>query len=302
VFLVNLPGDNSSNKGNTEGCKKVQGALKVVKGPTFGYLLEKEFRILSMLDHPSIIKPIDYCQTGSKKSQSSYLCLPFYENGELFDYVKAKTGLCETNSRLYFKQVASAVKYLHGMNIAHRDIKLENILIDDDMNAKVIDFGFSYWSESISKSENTKDIQTRIFESNIEAQTLGTVGYMAPELLEMHDKGTNFTADTNENTAERFELLKAADIFALGVTLFIMVVGTAPFSSASKTDPNYRAFFLGKRKSDFSRFWGKHPKTKDMIENEELSDDFKSLIEGMLDPNLTERLRVNSIMKHSWLS
>lgn len=97
-----------------------------------------------MLDHPNIIKPIDYCQTGLKDSQLDYLCLPYYENGELFDIIKAKGGLGETGSLLYFKQVASAIKYLHELNIAHRDIKLENMLIDDEMNAKIIDFGFSH--------------------------------------------------------------------------------------------------------------------------------------------------------------
>lgn len=302
VFLVNILSECSSPKVNKDSLKKAKGALKVVKGNIFKYFLEKEFKILSMLEHPNIIKPLDYCQTGWKDSQSDYLCLPYYENGELFDIIKVKGGLGETGSLLYFKQVASAVKYLHELDIAHRDIKLENILIDDEMNAKIIDFGFSHWSESISKVDKTKDIQTRIFESNIEAMTLGTVGYMAPELLEAHEKGVQFIADTNDKIAERFELFKAADIFALGVTLFTLVVGTAPFASASKRDTNYRSFYLGKHKENYSKFWTKHPKAKFMIESEELSDDFKSLVEGMLDPNPTERLRINSVVNHSWFS
>jgi serine/threonine protein kinase len=105
-------------------------------------LLRKEFQILSKLDHPNIIKPLDFYGEKTSDFQSAFLCVPYYKQGELFDLVKKTQGLGEIGSRGYFKQVSSALTYLHEANIAHRDIKLENILIDDSLNAQLIDFGF----------------------------------------------------------------------------------------------------------------------------------------------------------------
>lgn len=298
VFLVNIPHSVSTVEKALGDYAGTQGAIKLVTGPTFCYLLEKENKILRELDHPNIVKPLEYRQEVKSVSHCvSYLCVPYYKHGEMFEVVKSKSGLGETSSLLYFKQMASALEYLHTQNIAHRDIKLENILIDDNMNAQLIDFGFCYKQED----DTDKDIKTRILKGNIEAQIMGTVGYMSPELIENYQSGEHKDFEKNEESAEKLELYKAGDIFALGVSLFTMVVGMPPFASATKNDPNYRALLLSKKRPGTSKFWSRHPKAKVMIEKGELSSDFMSLIEGMIDPIQEDRLNVKSIVNHPWV-
>lgn len=89
----------------------------------------------------------------------------YLSNGEVFDII-SKKKFSERVAKFYFKQLMNAVKYIHGNNYAHRDIKLQNILMSDDFNLKIADFGFS-----------SKIIEGKKFE-----RVLGTEGYMAPEL------------------------------------------------------------------------------------------------------------------------
>lgn len=83
-----------------------RGALKLVFGQTHTSLLEKEFKVLSSLEHPNIIKPFSH-ETGFKHDGTiaSYLFVPYYKNGEMFDYVKDKGGLGEHKSVFYFTQI-----------------------------------------------------------------------------------------------------------------------------------------------------------------------------------------------------
>lgn len=138
--------------------------------------------------------------------------------GELFDIVKAREGLGEIQSLLSFYQVASEVEYLHERNMAHRDIKLENVLVDDDFNAKLIDFGFALRIDP----EADTDFNTRVTEAGIEALTLGTDGYVAPELIPTLVKldSLGSESESNETPQERIDKFKAGDVFALGVMLF----------------------------------------------------------------------------------
>jgi len=308
VFLVNLPSENSSPKNNSNKCVKEFGAVKVVKDQTFCYLLEKEYKILWELDHPNIINVLDYSQPKNDDSLSAYLWVPYYPKGELFEKVKAKNGLGEALSSLYLKQISSALEYLHNLNIAHRDIKLENILLDDSFNAQLIDFGFCFQIDKFwGEDDQGKDIQTRVLEHNIESQVLGTFGYMAPEFFSKSKDGSQSFADSIDQQAEKLEAYKAGDIFALGVALFTMIFGMAPFKTATKDDSNYRALLLGKKKPKTSRFWKRHPATQILIEKGDISKEFnnfellKPLIEGMLDPEPVERLNINSVINHPWM-
>mmetsp|Transcript_36035 Transcript_36035/g.35641 ORF Transcript_36035/g.35641 Transcript_36035/m.35641 type:complete len:87 (+) Transcript_36035:265-525(+) len=80
-----------------------------------------------------------------------------------------------------------------------------------------------------------------------------------------------------------------------------MVVGVAPFATASKNDANYRALLLGKkRRCDW--FWKKHIVAKSMNEKGLLSEEFKNLVEGMLDPNLSDRMGITSVVNHPFLN
>ena len=88
-------------------------------------------------------------------------------NGEAFDYVSAAEGLKPAYARQLFKQLVQGVHHLHENNIAHRDLKLENCFLDQNVILKVADFGLS-----------------KVFgEGEVLKARLGTESYMAPELF-----------------------------------------------------------------------------------------------------------------------
>lgn len=71
--------------------------------------------------------------------------MKYYHNGDLFDFLQSdgREIITEEVGRYFFKQILKAVEYLHDNNIIHRDIKLENILVDEDFNLILSDFGLS---------------------------------------------------------------------------------------------------------------------------------------------------------------
>ena len=120
-----------------------------------------------------------------------YICA-----GDLLSYIKKRSKLTETVSKSIFKQIILALQYIHSHNIVHRDIKLDNILIDLDNNIKICDFG-------VSKIIKKGDIML---------EQCGTPAYIAPEIL--RNRGY-----------EGF----GVDIWSAGVVLYAMLSGTVPF-------------------------------------------------------------------------
>ena len=117
----------------------------------------------------------------------------------------------------------AALHYAHSKNIAHRDLKPENLLFDAQFKLKVADWGFA----TVCRNKNNT--------------VLGTESYMAPEIhLKMPYQG------------------KEVDLFAAAIVLFIMVVGTPPFTRADTKDPYYNLIVNGK----MDKFWQQHLKFK----------------------------------------
>jgi serine/threonine protein kinase len=130
-----------------------------------------------------------------------------------------------------------AIEYIHDNGVVHRDLKPENILLDDQFNLKVTDFGFAEYFDHKNRLRSYP----------------GTEGYMAPEVwLGQEYKG------------------QLADVFALGVILFIMYSGKMPFNRADTRHDEY--FKLIDNKGAF-KFWEAHSRFE-----QEFTDDFKDLI------------------------
>jgi len=72
-----------------------------------------------------------------------YLVMEYVEGGELFNLVNDQEGLKEEDARRLFRQIISGIEYCHQNLVAHRDLKLENILVDRQGNIKIVDFGLS---------------------------------------------------------------------------------------------------------------------------------------------------------------
>lgn len=153
-------------------------------------LIFKEVKLHMSLDHPNIIKFEDFLEDKGEV----YIFLEFAKNGDLFTQINRHKHSNDDLLR-FFYQTCLAIRYIHSKNIMHRDLKPENILVDEDMNIKICDFGWS----------------TEYLE-HISRETLcGTFEYMAPEVI-LRQKQT-----------------KKTDIWALGILLYELFHGNAPF-------------------------------------------------------------------------
>jgi len=158
--------------------------------------VKREIEILQTSNHPNIVKLHRTIDTPTQL----HLVMEMGGTLSLQSYLKSKAAkkLNESEVKLIFKQLVDGVSYLHKNNIAHRDLKLENILIDDNKNIKVIDFGFSL-------------VTPRNKPLNV---CCGTPSYMAPELI-----------------AKKNYYGHLVDIWALGILLFVLLSGYFPFKA-----------------------------------------------------------------------
>eukprot|EP00834_Sanchytrium_tribonematis_P004929 NODE_269_length_11261_cov_0.600359.p6 type:complete len:300 gc:universal NODE_269_length_11261_cov_0.600359:10220-11119(+) len=145
--------------------------------------LANEIDILSQLDHENIIKIESNNESNDELDELSYK-MPYY-NYDLLTYTKT------TNQFVYkiIYQILNAMNYTRYDNVAHRDIKPDNIMIDDENNAILADFGFA-----------TRDVASEDF--------AGTRDYAAPEVLMCLDKNESCSYDPNQS-----------DLFSLGIMI-----------------------------------------------------------------------------------
>ncbi|KAL1744928.1 Pkinase-domain-containing protein [Schizophyllum fasciatum] len=154
--------------------------------------LTREIHHHRQLHHPHITQMFEVIATESHIWIVTELCC----GGELFDYLAEKGRLEEDEARIIFGQLCLAVAYLHEKGIVHRDLKLENVLLDERCRVKLGDFGF-----------------TREFERGSLMETFcGTTGYASPEMLQ----GRKYQGPE-------------VDVWSLGIILYTLLTGTLPF-------------------------------------------------------------------------
>lgn len=97
--------------------------------------IEREIAILKLLKHPNIIQLLDVI--NDEASSKIYLVFELVNGGDLFDYTIARGRLSEREARRIMREVISAVAFCHSNMVVHRDIKLENLLMDKDGHARI---------------------------------------------------------------------------------------------------------------------------------------------------------------------
>jgi tRNA A-37 threonylcarbamoyl transferase component Bud32 len=110
-----------------------------LKDPAHWKRVNSEIKIMEQVSHPRIARLYEAVETPKRM----HLIMECLEGGDLCSYVKQKRRLSEDESRSIFFQVLQAIEHLHMLGVAHRDVKLENVLFVDGKDVKLIDFGFS---------------------------------------------------------------------------------------------------------------------------------------------------------------
>uniref|UniRef100_A0AAY4A0X3 Maternal embryonic leucine zipper kinase n=1 Tax=Denticeps clupeoides TaxID=299321 RepID=A0AAY4A0X3_9TELE len=156
--------------------------------------VKTEIEAMKNLSHQHVCRLYHVIETHSK----IYMVLEYCPGGELFDYIIAKDRLSEEETRMFFRQIVSALAYVHSQGYAHRDLKPENLLIDEDHNLKLIDFGLC----AKPKGGLNYELMT----------CCGSPAYAAPELIQ----GKAYIGSE-------------ADVWSMGVLLFALLCGYLPF-------------------------------------------------------------------------
>ncbi|XP_047431640.1 maternal embryonic leucine zipper kinase [Mugil cephalus] len=153
-----------------------------------------EIEAMKNLSHQHVCRLYQVIETSTQ----IFMVLEYCPGGELFDYIIAKDRLSEEETRVFFRQIVSAMAYVHSQGYAHRDLKPENLLIDEDHNLKLIDFGLC----ARPKGGLSYELMT----------CCGSPAYAAPELIQ----GKAYIGSE-------------ADVWSMGVLMFALLCGYLPF-------------------------------------------------------------------------
>ena len=164
-------------------------------------ILFNEKCLLPLLNHPHVLRVKEVVESPRQLFVVTHMC----KHGDLLDYLDSHT-LTQARAVAIMDQVLSGVEYLHSRGICHRDVKLENVFVDDSENVKLADLGFA----------------SIVFDGQVSEQR-GSMAYVAPEVL----------------TSRCFDGYKA-DVFSCGVMLYILLTGLMPFDEdEERKDPAF---------------------------------------------------------------
>ena len=250
-------------------------AIKIFDQKYYKYFINEVNYLQKLSKNENIIKLYNYGQgfitpfindinnNITEKEKIFFEIIEYAQNGELKDYILGtSTRLPEKISSKIFSKIVKALQYIHENNIAHCDIKPENILLDKNFSPKLSDFGFSQTFKG-----NEGDYMLHQFN--------GTDIYCAPETRKAYITGFNGVKH---------------DIFSLGVLLFVITIGSFPFDRASYSDEKYR--FIVKK--NYKRYW-------EYFNFVDISEEFKDLINKLICVTPAQRLGLNEILEHPWV-
>eukprot|EP00331_Platyophrya_macrostoma_P030684 CAMPEP_0176456364 /NCGR_PEP_ID=MMETSP0127-20121128/31241_1 /TAXON_ID=938130 /ORGANISM="Platyophrya macrostoma, Strain WH" /LENGTH=371 /DNA_ID=CAMNT_0017846303 /DNA_START=65 /DNA_END=1180 /DNA_ORIENTATION=+ len=266
VYLAQIDGHKSDNDSSS--------SLRVIKTLDLNdQSFISEANILSLPSHPNIIGCKEILTSAAVELNfdiriQNAIVLEHAANGDLFPYMECG-ALSESICRFYFEQMLNAIEYLHDNGYCHLDIKPENLLLDERFNMKLCDFGFAAQFE-----KNSKLVKT----------SCGTSGYFPPEAWK---------------PAKGYDGTKA-DIFQLGIMLFIMLTGQPPFLR-TKIEDGWFALVARGRWDEFWDFKENGITKVSSVEDKPIfSPAIRELLRAMFEPQPNMRATIQSIRKSKW--
>uniref|UniRef100_A0A3P8SGC0 non-specific serine/threonine protein kinase n=1 Tax=Amphiprion percula TaxID=161767 RepID=A0A3P8SGC0_AMPPE len=171
--------------------------------------VEREVEILQAVQHPNIVTLKDVFESRAEV----VLILELVSGGELFDFIAEKENLLESEAIEFMKQILAGLGFMHSKNIAHFDLKPENIMLSDKVsshpNVKLIDFGLAYFFNQGEEYRSTSGTPQYIAPEVINCEPLSTACHSCCVLSVLRLSGLSpFQGETNEETLRNIIAMK----------------------------------------------------------------------------------------------
>ncbi|KAF1749968.1 hypothetical protein GCK72_016513 [Caenorhabditis remanei] len=212
------------------------------------FFVDNEVEMLSLIQHDHIISIIDAFSTENQY----FIVFEHAQYGDLYETIRKNGRIEEPDAAIITLQVASALTYLHERNVVHRDVKPENLLLVDKFSVKLCDFGLAC------------HVLGPLY------RICGTPTYCAPEVLR----------ETGYSTL--------CDIWSLGVVLYVMLVGYAPFRAPDQTRL-FKLIMQAKPNMDMPEWKGISMKAKDLVSR-------------LMNKSEDRRPLASQIVSHPWIA
>ncbi|KAM0259960.1 hypothetical protein ACHAQJ_003053 [Trichoderma viride] len=272
----------------------VQVAIKLIKRDTVGHnpsrlaKIKREVTILRGIHHPNIVRLIDMVETDRYIG----IILEYASGGELFDYILNHRYLKDNSARRLFSQLVSGVGYLHKKGIVHRDLKLENLLLDRNRNIIITDFGFANTFDPHDEltEEEELNLSDRDYVKRLGIDKVKSNGMRKGDLMQT-SCGSPCYAAPELVVSDSLYTGRKVDVWSCGVILYAMLAGYLPFDD----DP-------ANPEGDNINLLYKYIVTTPLTFPEYVTPHARDLLRRILVPNPRKRADLFEVARHSWLS
>ncbi|KAF1811337.1 Pkinase-domain-containing protein, partial [Eremomyces bilateralis CBS 781.70] len=272
----------------------VQVAIKLIRRESLGTnpsrlpKIHREIAILGQLQHPNIVRLHEMVET----ERHIGIILEYASGGELFDYILNHRYLKDNAARRLFAQLVSGVGYLHKKGIIHRDLKLENLLLDRNRNIIITDFGFANTFNPHDELDDEIELNlgNRDFVKRAGLDNLGPDGHRRGDLMQT-SCGSPCYAAPELVVSDSLYTGRKVDVWSCGVILYAMLAGYLPFDDdpANPDGDNINLLY-------------KYIVSTPLTFPEYVTPHARDLLKRILVPDPRKRADLFEVARHSWLS
>ncbi|PIG83178.1 serine/threonine protein kinase (Kin4) [Aspergillus arachidicola] len=272
----------------------IQVAIKLIRRESLGSnpsrlpKIYREISILRDLSHPNIVRLHEMVETDKHIG----IIMEYASGGELFDHILNNRYLKDNSARRLFAQLVSGVGYLHKKGIVHRDLKLENLLLDRNRNIIITDFGFANTFDPVDElgEEIEYNLTNKEFVKRMRLDKPNAKGLRRGDLMQT-SCGSPCYAAPELVVSDSLYTGRKVDVWSCGVILYAMLAGYLPFDDdpANPDGDNINLLY-------------KYIVTTPLTFPEYVTPHARDLLRRILVPDPRKRADLFEVARHSWLN